>query len=220
MESVVKCKKICKTIKKHKILKDISFEIKRGEIAGVIGRNGSGKSMLFKTICGLVKPTSGNVEVFGEDITSKGLFPRDLGALIEYPGFLGQFSGFKNLKMLAEIQNKINDEDIRNALDTVGLDPYDKRHYRKYSLGMRQKLGLASSIMEKPKLIVLDEPTNNLDLESVNEFRELILKLKEEGVTILLASHNKEDIEMCCDRVFSIVKGELKEEKEFDRSEI
>lgn len=212
MATVIKCDNICKLIKKHHILKNVSINIEEGQVVGIIGRNGSGKSMLFKVLCGLVNPTSGSIEVFGEDIIKEGKFPRNLGALIEYPGFLPQFSGFKNLKMLAEIQNIVGKKEIMESIKIVGLVPGDKRPYRKYSLGMRQKLGLAAAIMEKPKLIVLDEPTNNLDHQSIEEFRKLIINLKEGGSTILLASHNKEDIVYCCDAVYIMADGVLSKE--------
>lgn len=214
MKTVINCENLCKTIKKHEILKNVSIKVGEGQIVGIMGRNGSGKSMLFKIICGLVIPTSGNIEVFGENILNDGSFPKDLGVLIEYPGFLPQFSGYKNLKLLADIQNLIGKQEIIQAIKIVGLDPEDKRSYRKYSLGMRQKLGLAAAIMEKPKLIILDEPTNNLDEESIIEFREFLMNTRDEGATILLASHNKNDIEYCCDKVYNMSNGVLTEDCE------
>ena len=211
MNTVIKCENLCKVVKKHEILKKINLEVKENEIIGIVGRNGSGKSMLFKIICGLVISTSGTLEVFGEDISKNGSFPKDLGALIEYPGFLPQFSGYKNLKLLSDLQKKIGKQEILETMETVGLNPNDSRPYRKYSLGMRQKLGIAAAIMEKPKLIVLDEPTNNLDEDSIDEFRKLLMKIRDEGSTILLASHNRKDIEYCCDKVYNMSDGILTE---------
>ena len=213
-EIAIECKKISKTISKRRILKDVDLTVNAGDIVGIIGRNGSGKSMLFKTICGLVIPTGGKVTVFGKDVFKNGDFPQCIGALIEYPGFLAQYSGYKNLKLLADIQGKIGKQEIIKAIETVGLDPNDKRHYRKYSLGMRQKLGIAAAIMENPKILVLDEPTNNLDEESVKEFRQLLIDIRaRNNTTILLASHNKSDIESCCDVVYEIKDGVLTPEE-------
>lgn len=207
---VICVEKLNKTIRRHHILKDVDLTVEAGEICGVVGRNGSGKSMLFKAVCGLILPSSGVIRVLGKEIGRNGAFPPDTGALIETPGFLPQYSGFKNLKLLAELQKKIGDAEIRAALERVGLDPEDDRPVRKYSLGMRQKLGIAQAFMEKPKLMVLDEPMNGLDAGSVEDVREMLLRLnREEGVTILLSSHNDVDIKTLCTRIHSMQSGVL-----------
>ncbi|MGU8435279.1 ATP-binding cassette domain-containing protein [Clostridium perfringens] len=201
-----------KEIKGITILDYISIKIKQGYIYGFVGRNGSGKSMLFKAICGLIKPTSGFVRVNGKVIGKDADFPDDIGILIESPGFLEHISGFDNLKYLASIQNKINDKEIKEAMSIVGLDQNDKRAVNKYSLGMKQRLGIAQAIMENPSLVILDEPMNGLDKQGVEDIRNLILNLKKNGVTILLASHNPDDIKLLCDKVYEIDKGRIESE--------
>ncbi|MGL6031826.1 MAG: ATP-binding cassette domain-containing protein [Kurthia gibsonii] len=210
---IIKITNLHKKIKKHNILKGINLEIKETGIYGFIGRNGSGKSVFFKTLVGLMVPTSGTINVFGDAI-EKGKFPKSLGALLDTGGFLKQYSGFRNLKILASILNKIDDERIKEVLILVGLDPNDSRPVSKYSLGMKQRLGIAQAIMEKPNLLILDEPMNALDEKGVENIRKLLLKLKEQGVTILLASHNTEDIQLLCDTVYKIDQGELSLENE------
>lgn len=207
-EIVVIVQNLVKTIKGQIILNHINLEIEQGKIYGIIGRNGSGKSMLFKAISGLISPTSGKIKVFGEEISS-GKFPKNFGMLLDKPGFLPHYSAYKNLKLLASINNVISDEEIKNAIALVGLDPELKKPVKQYSLGMKQRLGIAQAIMEKPQFIILDEPMNGLDEEGVAEMRNLILNLKERGVTILLSSHNSEDISLLCDVVYKIDKGIL-----------
>lgn len=197
-----------KKIKGRQLLKNITLVIDKPGIYGIVGRNGSGKSLLFKTIAGLFVPSSGTVKVFN-DIIGKGNFPKSFGALLDTPGFLTQYSGFQNLKILASIQNKISDQDIKNILTFVGLDYKDKGPVRKYSLGMRQRLGIAQAIMENPKLLLLDEPMNGLDQSGVAEMRDMILNFRKQDITILLASHNPEDIALLCDEVYKMDGGEL-----------
>lgn len=197
-----------KKIKGRQLLKNITLVIDKPGIYGIVGRNGSGKSLLFKTIAGLFVPSSGTVKVFN-DIIGKGNFPKSFGALLDTPGFLTQYSGFQNLKILASIQNKISDQDIKNVLTLVGLDYNDKGPVRKYSLGMRQRLGIAQAIMENPKLLLLDEPMNGLDQSGVAEIRDMILNFRKQDITILLASHNPEDIALLCDEVYKMDGGEL-----------
>ncbi len=191
------------------VLNDINMELKPGNVYGLVGRNGSGKTMLMKCICGFVTPTSGTIRVEGKVVGKEMDIPDDMGIIIENPGFLPNYSGFKNLQLLAMIQNKIGKEEIRNAIRMVGLDPDSKKHVGKYSLGMRQRLGLAQALMEDPKIVLLDEPMNGLDNEGVDEIRKLILNLRERGKLIVIASHTREDIELLCDQVFYMDHGKV-----------
>lgn len=196
-------------MKETQILRDINAEFEDGQIHGIIGRNGSGKTMLMKCICGFVRPTSGEIcvndKVVGKDMD----FPADMGLIIETPGFIPYYSGLKNLKLLADLNKKITATQIKECMELVGLDPKMKRAVKKYSLGMRQRLGIAQAIMENPSILILDEPFNGLDLDGVMQMREVMLRLKQEGKNILLASHNKEDIEILCDTVHEMNKGEM-----------
>lgn len=204
---MIEVKNVSVTIGKNRILQDISVTFEKGKIHGLIGRNGSGKTVLMKCICGFMKPTSGAVFVEGKQIGKDVDFVPDAGVIIETPGFVPFYSGIRNLQILAALNHKIGNEEIREAMQTVGLDPGLKRHVKKYSLGMRQRLGIAQAIMENPKLLILDEPFNGLDKEGVEQMRTYFLKLKEEGVTILLTSHTSEDIKLLCDTVTEMEKG-------------
>ena len=206
---MIKITNLCLTLQKNEILKDISVSFERGKIHGLIGRNGSGKTMLMKCICGFVKPTTGEILVEGKKIGKDSDFPKNTGIIIETPGFIPYYSGFKNLKLLADLNGKISKDDIRKTMEQVGLDPDLKRHVRKYSLGMRQRLGLAQAIMENPDLLILDEPMNGLDKDGVADMRKYLLDLKAQGKTILIASHSAEDIEVLCDTVCEMDKGKL-----------
>ena len=185
------------------------MQFEKGRIHGLIGRNGSGKTMLMKCICGFVRPTSGTVQVAGKQIGKDCDFPESVGIIIETPGFIPYYSGFRNLKLLADLNKRIGKEEIRRTMLKVGLDPELKRHVRKYSLGMRQRLGLAQAIMENPDLLILDEPMNGLDKEGVADMRKYLLDLKAQGKTILIASHSAEDIDILCDTVCEMDKGVL-----------
>lgn len=200
-------------IKKTQILKEVSASFEKGKIHGLIGRNGSGKTMLMKCICGFVKPTNGTITVNGKVIGKDCDFPDNTGIIIETPGFIPYYSGYKNLKLLADLNRKIAKDDIRGAMEQVGLNPDLKRHVRKYSLGMRQRLGLAQAIMENPDLLVLDEPMNGLDKDGVADMRKYLLDLKGQGKTILIASHSAEDIDVLCDTVYEMDKGRLEKIK-------
>ena len=208
---MITVKNLSLTIKKTEILKNIDVAFDSGKIHGLIGRNGSGKTMLMKCICGFVRPTEGEIFVAGKKIGRDLDFPDNTGIIIETPGFIPYYSGYKNLKLLADLKNKIDKQKIRNTMVQVGLDPDLKRHVRKYSLGMRQRLGLAQAIMEDPELLILDEPMNGLDKEGVADMRQYLLDLKEQGKTILIASHSSEDIDILCDTVSEMDKGVLKE---------
>lgn len=209
MNTVVDMKNVTKQYGANKVLRDVSLTCETGKIYGLIGRNGSGKTVLLKCICGLVIPTSGEVRVWGQSVGKDVDFPENIGFIIESPGFLLQESGLSNLKHLASIRGKIGIDEIRKSIYTVGLDPDLKLHVGKYSMGMRQRLGIAQAIMEEPDLLVLDEPMNGLDNQGVEDIRSLLLSLKEKGVTIVLASHFKEDIAYLCDEVYQMDAGVL-----------
>ena len=202
-------KNICKKIKGKEILTDINLHLKSGTVYGVVGRNGSGKTMLFRALSGLMRIDKGEVlldnKILHKDMT---VLP-NLGIVLENAGLYPEFTGFKNLQMLAKLNNKIGDEEIKKAITRVGLDPLDKRTYKKYSLGMKQRIVLAQAIMEHPDIIMLDEPTNGLDESGVNEIRKIIIEEKQRGALILLASHNKEDIQLLADEVYYMDSGHL-----------
>ncbi len=207
-KTVIEIKNLSKEIDGQTILKDINLDIKEGHIYGITGRNGSGKSMLLKTMIGLIIPTSGQIKI-NNTILNKGDIPSNIGILINSPGLLLQCSAFQNLKILASIKNIISDDDIKKALNSVGLNPDDKRAVKKYSLGMKQKVGIAQAIMENPNILILDEPMNALDENSIQNLRELILELKKDKKTIILTSHNKDDIEKLCDYVYHMSDGKI-----------
>ena len=206
---MITVKDVSLKIKKDMILKDINAEFTDGKIHGIIGRNGSGKTMLMKCICGFIKPTEGEITVSGKRIGTDCDFPESIGVIIETPEFIPYYSGFKNLKLLADIRHKITDDDIRRSMELVGLDPKLKKSVKKYSLGMRQRLGLAQAVMENPDLLILDEPMNGLDKDGVGDMRRYLLNLKEQGKTILIASHSAEDIDVLCDTVVEMDKGKM-----------
>lgn len=206
---MITVKDVSLKIKKDMILKDITAEFTDGKIHGIIGRNGSGKTMLMKCICGFIKPTEGEITVSGKRIGTDCDFPESIGVIIETPEFIPYYSGFKNLKLLADIRHKITDDDIRRSMELVGLDPKLKKSVKKYSLGMRQRLGLAQAVMENPDLLILDEPMNGLDKDGVGDMRRYLLNLKEQGKTILIASHSAEDIDVLCDTVVEMDEGRM-----------
>ena len=206
---MIKVENVSLKIKKDMILRNINVEFDDGKIHGIIGRNGSGKTMLMKCICGFIRPTEGEITVAGKRIGVDCDFPESVGVIIETPEFIPYYSGFKNLKLLADIRHKITDDDIRRSIELVGLDPKLKKSVKKYSLGMRQRLGLAQAIMENPSLLILDEPMNGLDKDGVGEMRKYLLDLKAQGKTILIASHSAEDIDVLCDSVVEMDKGRI-----------
>ena len=202
---------LSKQFGKEKILKNITQNFEDGKIHGLVGFNGSGKTVLLKCICGFLKPSRGKIYVYGKEIGKDVDFPEDLGLLIENPGFLGNYSGMKNLKMLADLRKKISKEDIKRVITSVGLDWKNKKPVSKYSMGMRQRLAIAQAIMENPKLLILDEPFNGLDKSMAEKIRILIKGLRVEGRTIFLVSHNIVDIESLCDTVFEMDAGKIKQ---------
>ena len=203
----IEVKNISKAYKKEKVLDDVSFCVNAGEIFGIVGRNGSGKSVLMKIICGLAAPTSGDI-VIDEKIIGKDIdFPENLGAIIEQPAFMQFASGFKNLKFLADINKKIDKAEIRSTMEMVGLNPDSKKWVMNYSLGMKQRLSIAQAIMENPELIILDEPMNGLDKEMVNWLRGYLKEESDKGHTIIISSHIQEDIDILCDHVIELDRG-------------
>ena len=210
MDKIIEVENVSLTLDKKDILKNVSISCEEGRIYGLVGRNGSGKTMLMKCICGFIIPTSGKISVLGKTIGKDIDFVPDAGIIIETPGFILGYSGFKNLMLLAMIRKKIGKEEIREAMIKVGLDPDLKLSVKKYSLGMRQRLGLAQAIMENPRVLILDEPMNGLDKEGVLDMRNYLLALKKEGKTILLTSHSTEDIDILCDKVYEMEHGECK----------
>ena len=199
MEDKIVVKNVSKMFGKEKVLDNVSLTVKKGSIVGIVGRNGSGKTVLFKLICGFYSASHST--------------PENIGSIIETPGFLGSYSGYRNLKFLADIRNRIGKKEICEAIEMVGLDPKSRKHVRKYSLGMRQRLGLAQTFMEGQDLLRLDEPMNGLDNQGVADMRKLFLKLKEQGRTMLVASHNREDIDVLCDEVYELDHGILTTER-------
>lgn len=206
---MIKVENVSKKIKKETLVKDINLEIHKGEIVGLVGRNGSGKTVLLKMISGFMKPTTGRVVINGKEIGQDIDFAEDTAAIIETPGFLPWQTPFSYLKELTSINKKVKKEKILETLEVVGLLDVKNKKIGEFSLGMRQRLAMAQVLYESPGLMILDEPMNSLDEQGVIEFREILRKEKEKGVTILITSHNKEDIEALCDRVFMMKNGEM-----------
>lgn len=209
-KSLIKLDDVTVKFKQHLVLDKVCMEFESGKIYGIIGRNGSGKTVLLKCICGLMDTTDGTVSVNGKIVGKDVDFPENIGFIIENPGFLPHYSGFKNLKYLASIRGTITDDDIRRCIRTVGLDPDDKKSVKHYSLGMKQRLGLAQAMMENPDILILDEPMNGLDKHGVADIRELLMELKKQGKLILLVSHNPADIELLCDEVYEMELGNIR----------
>lgn len=198
-----------KRFREQTVLNNISVNFEQGKIYGIVGRNGSGKTVLFKCICGLMPLTKGKIivndKIIGKDID----VPKNIGVIIEAPGFIPNYSGYKNLKLLAAISKNADKKRIKECIKTVGLDPDSKKHVSKYSMGMRQRLGIAQAIMENPSILILDEPMNGLDDNGVTQMRELILSLKNNDKTIIISSHNQDDIDYLCDTVYQMHKGNI-----------
>lgn len=209
-EPCVEISQVTKRFGEDLVLKEVNLTLETGKVYGIVGNNGSGKTVLMKCICGFLPVTTGSIRVMGKRIGRDVDFPESLGVIIETPGFLTHLTGRKNLEILADLNRRITKADIRLVLKKVGRDPDMKKAVGKYSLGMRQRLGIAQAIMEDPRLLILDEPFNGLDKHGVAEIRKILLELKQEGKTILLASHNEEDIRILCDRVYEMDGGILR----------
>ncbi len=208
MSAIISVRNVSKSFRETKALDGVTVDFEEGKIHGVIGRNGSGKSVLFKCITGFMRPDSGEIIVCGRPV--KPLSPAEMGIIIEHPGFISGLSGYRNLRYLAGIRNRISKEKIRQTIELVGLDPDEKKAVRKYSMGMRQRLGIAQAIMEDPPILVIDEPMNGLDKHGVTEMRELLKKLRDKGTTVLIASHYAGDIDELCDTVVEMEAGKMK----------
>ena len=209
MKCAVTVENVVKRFKEAVVLDHVSVDFEQGKVHGLIGRNGSGKTMLMKSICGIVPLTSGKITVNGKVIGKDADIPDNTGVIIETPGFLPNYSAYSNLKFLAAIKGKIGKDEIKTTIASVGLNPDDKKKVGKFSLGMRQRLGLAQAIMEDPDLLILDEPMNGLDKDGVKDMRQYLLDLKAQGKTIIIASHSAEDIDVLCDTVCEMDKGVL-----------
>lgn len=216
MKPIISVKNACKSYGKQIVLDQVSVDFAPGRIHGLVGRNGSGKTVLFKAILGFIHLDQGEIIVQGQHIGQDTDFPESVGMMIERPGFLPHQSARQNLKLLAGIRNIIGDEEIDSAIKKVGLDPDDRKAVGKYSLGMRQRLGIAQAFMEDPDILILDEPLSGLDEKGVAEMHELFLELRNAGKTILIATHSKEDIAMLCDTVHRMEQGSIAVEKRQD----
>ena len=200
---------VSKKYKDRMLVDNVSFEVKKGEILGIVGLNGSGKTVLLKCICGLMEYSSGTIKVNDKIIGKQCEYPKSMGVIIETPGFLPYHSGIKNLEYLASLRKKISKQEIKDVLVKVGLAGEEKKLVAKYSLGMKQRLGIAQAIMEDPEFLILDEPMNGLDKEGIEDVRKLLLEMKAEGKTMIITSHNEEDIKVLCDKVIEMDKGKL-----------
>lgn len=205
----IQVKNLSKEIKGKYVLNNINLSFERGKIYGLYGRNGSGKTMLLRALAGLLILTEGEIDMDGKILHKDMDFPENVGIIIENTSLLPQFDGFTNLKQLGKIRNVVTDEDIDNALDTVGLKGETKK-VKAYSLGMRQRLSIAQAIFEKPELLLLDEPTNALDENYINKVREILLKEKDRGAIVIIASHNKDDLRILADEIISMSDGKAK----------
>ena len=201
---------VYKSFKGNMVLRDISLHCESGHIYGIVGHNGSGKTVLFKCICGFYKCTQGSIKINGKTMGKETDILSNAGIVIEEPGFIRRWSAYHNLEFLYTIRNKNDKKYLCSVLEKVGLDPLQRKAVGKYSLGMRQRYAIAQAIMENPDILILDEPMNGLDREGIHEMRSLFLQMKEEGKLILLASHNREDIELLCDEVYEMENGMMK----------
>jgi len=209
MNEIIVVNHVTKIIKNAALLDNVNFTVERGTISGIVGRNGSGKTVLFKCICGFMNISSGSIEVDGKRMGQNGRLIENAGIIIEEPGFIPIYSGLRNLMLLANLNHTISKEEIKDVMIKVGLDPSEKKAVKTYSMGMKQRLAIAQAVMENPDIIILDEPMNGLDDSGTQEIRKLFLDLKKEGKTFLIASHIKEDIDVLCDSVYRMDAGKL-----------
>ena len=204
----IRLKDVYKTMKGTQVLKGVNLTVEQGDIVGIRGINGSGKTMVLRAIAGLIR-VDGSVEIGGKKM-EPGECPKDIGVLVEMPGFLPEFTGKKNLQLLGMLQEGVTEEDIEEAMNAVGLDPKYRRHYKKYSLGMKERLGIAQAILKKPKLILLDEPTNGIDSDGIQMLEELLRHLKEAGSTIVVTSHDRDFLDAVTSQCYEMKEGSLR----------
>lgn len=207
---------LVKDIKGKRIIDHVNLHLESGKITGLKGVNGSGKTMLMRLVCGLITPTSGSIVINGKRLGKDITFPESVGILIENPAFLDAYSGFDNLKLLASIKHRIGPEEIRQTIARVGLDPDDKKKYRKYSLGMKQRLGIAAAVMEEPDIIILDEPTNALDSDGVAMLKEILHDQRERGALVLISCHDLPTLQELSDEIYLMESGALRPYEEED----
>lgn len=205
----IECQKVEKEIRGVTVLHDIDVRFEAGIVYGLWGKNGCGKTMLMRILCNLIHPTKGKVLVDGKELGKNCGYPVSIGALIENPAFLNEYTGFDNLWTLASIQGRVGPEKVRRAIQMAGLDPDDKRKYRKYSLGMKQRLGIACAIMEEPEIVILDEPINAIDENGVKQVREILNELKERGTLVIIACHDKEEMSLLADEIYLMAEGTI-----------
>ena len=213
----IELKNVSKKIKGIDILDDVSLRMESGKIYGFRGKNGSGKTMLMRAIAGLIKVT-GTVDINGRILGKDEMFPPSIGILIENPSFISNYTGFENLKTLASIRKRIDDNRIRETLTEIGLDPDDKRTFHKFSLGMKQRLGIAAAIMENPDIIILDEPINALDDTGTEQIRDILIRHRERGALIIIACHDADELNFLSDEIIEIVQGQIKPSKDDKKS--
>ena len=209
MSAIIEVNQVSKYFSRRPVLKDVSLSVEAGSAVGIVGSNGSGKSVLFQTVCGFLTPDGGTIKIRGELLGKRRDFPDNVGVLINSPGFISLNTGLQNLKYMAGIRGVIGERQIRAAMQKVGLDPEDRTKVEQYSLGMKQKLGLAQAIMEGQDILILDEPFNALDYKTHNDVKEILRVLQAEGKTMLLTSHNYEDLEALCNQIYVLDDGKL-----------
>ena len=207
----IRLKDVSKKIKGSVVLDHVSVKFDSGKVYGLQGKNGSGKTMLMRAICGLITVSEGEIDIDGKILHKDMSFPKSIGALLENPSFLNNYTGLENLKLLADIQGKIDDGELKECLIKVGLDPEDRRSYRKYSLGMKQKLGIAAAIMGNPEIVILDEPINAIDESGVGNIRKILAELKQKGSIIIVACHDRDELELLSDEIIKISEGRIVE---------
>lgn len=203
----IELKNVSKTIHKKAVIQGVSAVMQSGSIYGFQGINGSGKTMLMRLISGLIRPTEGEITINGKTLGKEITFPESIGLFLENPAFLESYSGFQNLKMLASIQNKISEDKIRETIALVGLDPADKKKYRKYSLGMKQRLGIAAAILEDPEIVILDEPTNSLDTNGVALVKQILAAQKQRGALVIISCHDLPLLQELSDEILLLESG-------------
>jgi len=207
----IEVKGLTKTYGRCNVLTDVTMTATNGSVTGLCGVNGSGKTMLLRAIAGLIRPTSGTIEINGKKLWGDIDFPESIGILIEQPAFLSRYSGFRNLELLAAVKKIIKKEHIHEAMQTVGLDPEEKKKYKKYSLGMKQRLGIAAAIMEQPEILLFDEPTNALDADGIGVFKQIAFEEKKRGAIVVMSCHDKQILRELSDEIYYIESGRVVE---------